>query len=1493
MAPRTVTIDLTQDDNDAVSAAGQAPIAAIIKAKADAKVKEAQQRQELRDADRRKRKLQTLEALKSGKDRDLIILSDEEPTPSSSSRPQGNRVKSTSLRRDTPKKTTTEASSILAASPVPKLESKRVDAGHHSRNSAKLQPVPSESSSTLHTTQQRGEEHYSERSFSARRTVDELRSGPASTHSAPSRVSAAADNVPMPGRIKDGSNLVGPTRQEAPPSARKSPYPAALPSGHGRLRSLADNDNISVNSDAANAGNPVDASRQRSPMPRHLPRNSHNIPPTYEHSKPQGENSPTPDYARFLTSRTVADRSTLPTPALTPSSLADNADDTEKSTEDSEILRLHTDDIERVLRRHQDALREHQEDLVKHSIRNATDIHQSFAGPERKIAAVNPFKGLFSKKGNGTSALGGEKQHQIVMQVSRVPSKAGSKPTSMSLQMSGYSTNAQEVPKVKSIGRLGASRDLLARNAEILTHMPWFSDNETNDDLQEGEKRYLDVRQEYEDDIKIRLVQRRCRAMSTMWKPQVMKLLAELGVEVDDVLYYLLHEDAEERPAPGTLSAEMDYVWFYRADTCGSCVKKLYDKECVGPEGKRISHLIKRPRTERRLAMAGLLCAEFIKVASINLWHVVSETIAAKKLQQIYLEQLEGNDSQSNILETFCYACCQFKCVTHGAYVNTDDVVSNQSSIDDEPASSPAGDDKDTSSDKKNISEAGPQKEVVLDDPEIGINTRIYASLPLRKKVSGQHRCGVFCLSLDIPVTAMLGRRPNGAVSGVSRLEMQDTEEPTFNDSAICDSKTCFWDRGIRNQEHFEILCRDDTKLRSLFGDKLDLFQTLLPMELSSKRGPCELALVFPQVTCLEIFYVMLCSFRAVPHPELQRSDITTTAPEIDVDLSNDKTLEHRNFFVPCSHMGPCQPGTCSCADNKVSCEPSCGCSRQCIRRFKGCTCRDQRRKVCFEDSRCECFASNRECYPELCAGCGVQEILDPVNKRRQDLDFRCRNNRIQLGIPKRTIMGVSEVHGWGLFAGETIAKSEFISEYKGELISIEEGNRRGGVYHNLGLEYLFKLSKDQELDGSRVSNKARFINNSSLTKNINVLPKLLLCNGVSRIMLYAARDIAAGEELFYEYGYHKLKRANFKEKPETSRRLVQPTLFTKSASLGTPSLEASRAPSLHSEPDLFVSPTDDDPDELDDQPTLPTSELDSEFDIPNEASEDVSSDSEDNESGPHLRFMPKPSLLRGPAPRSSSSTNVPHHEDLFSSLSHSPNNRAKKKPRLSLSQPKSLQKADTNSFTNSPSRRKDEPDLSSATEDIRLTSIGYSESERKRKISQNDKRFGGASQRKAAETRRKKAAAEQQLLGLLVVDTSTGLKRKRDDKITSSPMQESSSSQQVGKMRLKLTRPKQLATRLSLSPSPERQLSENDIDVEQTTSDRGRHSSTRDKRNAGVTAPKGGFHSNTSSHARPSGFSLQSTRLISQDAPLSAQQGKSPTSKPAKDKHLLGYAPR
>jgi histone-lysine N-methyltransferase EZH2 len=58
-----------------------------------------------------------------------------------------------------------------------------------------------------------------------------------------------------------------------------------------------------------------------------------------------------------------------------------------------------------------------------------------------------------------------------------------------------------------------------------------------------------------------------------------------------------------------------------------------------------------------------------------------------------------------------------------------------------------------------------------------------------------------------------------------------------------------------------------------------------------------------------------------------------------------------------------------------------------------------------------------------------------------------CLNASIQKGVPKHTLLGDSGIHGMGLYAGQLIRAQEFVGEYKGEVITKEEADRRGAVY--------------------------------------------------------------------------------------------------------------------------------------------------------------------------------------------------------------------------------------------------------------------------------------------------------------------------------------------------------------------------------------------------------------------------------------------------------------
>ena len=274
-------------------------------------------------------------------------------------------------------------------------------------------------------------------------------------------------------------------------------------------------------------------------------------------------------------------------------------------------------------------------------------------------------------------------------------------------------------------------------------------------------------------------------------------------------------------------------------------------------------------------------------------------------------------------------------------------------------------------------------------------------------------------------------------------------------------------------------------------------------------------------------------NFRSrVPFPESVESEPETLLPTKEV-----RTLQYwqngdflfrpddRGPFYPCHHPGvSCETAVCSCFEDKVPCEKSCSCSPKCLRKFQGCSCSSEKLKkgqklVCFEDERCTCFQLGRECDADLCGGCGVCDVLDPLHRHDDRiLHGRCRNASIQRGVPKHTILGDSGVHGLGLYTCDDIREHEFVGEYKGEIITKDEAERRGAVYEHQKLSYLFSLNANQEIDSTYFGNKVRFINHADKSK-CNLYPRIIMVNTVHRIGLYGFRYIRSGEELFFDYG--------------------------------------------------------------------------------------------------------------------------------------------------------------------------------------------------------------------------------------------------------------------------------------------------------------------------------------------------------------------------------------
>lgn len=106
-----------------------------------------------------------------------------------------------------------------------------------------------------------------------------------------------------------------------------------------------------------------------------------------------------------------------------------------------------------------------------------------------------------------------------------------------------------------------------------------------------------------------------------------------------------------------------------------------------------------------------------------------------------------------------------------------------------------------------------------------------------------------------------------------------------------------------------------------------------------------------------------------------------------------------------------------------------------------------------------------------------------------------------------------SGVHGQGVFALVNIAQGERIIEYVGEVISWDEAQRRHPHDPNdPNHTFYFHVDEEHVIDALYGGNDSRWINHSCN-------PNCEADEEGGRIFIQALRDIAAGEELNYDYG--------------------------------------------------------------------------------------------------------------------------------------------------------------------------------------------------------------------------------------------------------------------------------------------------------------------------------------------------------------------------------------
>ena len=106
-----------------------------------------------------------------------------------------------------------------------------------------------------------------------------------------------------------------------------------------------------------------------------------------------------------------------------------------------------------------------------------------------------------------------------------------------------------------------------------------------------------------------------------------------------------------------------------------------------------------------------------------------------------------------------------------------------------------------------------------------------------------------------------------------------------------------------------------------------------------------------------------------------------------------------------------------------------------------------------------------------------------------------------------------SGVHGKGVFALVDLAEGESLIEYVGEVINWDEALRRHPHDpQDPNHTFYFHIDEDHVIDAKHGGNSSRWINHSCK-------PNCEADEDGGRVFIRALRDIAAGEELFYDYG--------------------------------------------------------------------------------------------------------------------------------------------------------------------------------------------------------------------------------------------------------------------------------------------------------------------------------------------------------------------------------------
>lgn len=135
-----------------------------------------------------------------------------------------------------------------------------------------------------------------------------------------------------------------------------------------------------------------------------------------------------------------------------------------------------------------------------------------------------------------------------------------------------------------------------------------------------------------------------------------------------------------------------------------------------------------------------------------------------------------------------------------------------------------------------------------------------------------------------------------------------------------------------------------------------------------------------------------------------------------------------------------------------------------------------------------------------------------------------CTNRVVQLGSSVNVSIYKTKNCGWGIKTKSNIRKGQFVGNYVGEIITVEESERR--LENNSSrIDLMWNLDFDDAqdykytIDGTHYANFTYFINHSC-DANLNVYAVWIDCldRNLPQLALFANRDIFSGEQLTTNY---------------------------------------------------------------------------------------------------------------------------------------------------------------------------------------------------------------------------------------------------------------------------------------------------------------------------------------------------------------------------------------